>query len=317
MFGLKTAGRFAFSVILFTLILYVLDANSVVETMARANIVHLVIAVGCVLCAQCIAAIRLNRLLVLQQITISLWKVFSIGLAAIFYGLVIPGGTVAAFLVRYAHLTRNARGEDVAAALIVDRVAATVFLLIIGGLAFASEMAGMLGVSLLVVGLLSMAGIVFIGRQSFSGLVDTLNAFASQDESSSRLYRIVIRVSRALLSYSTISRNQVLMLFLTSVLSHLFGCLAYFTIAIGIGLDFSFQTSCWVRSGMILSTMVPVTVAGLGLREITAVGLLVPLGIAEVQAVGYSLFIFLVTPVIVGLIGGIAELFGTILTSRQ
>jgi uncharacterized membrane protein YbhN (UPF0104 family) len=54
--------------------------------------------------------------------------------------------------------------------------------------------------------------------------------------------------------------------------------------------------------------MIPISVAGLGLREAAAIGLLVPLGVGEAQAVGFSLLIFLVSPLIVGLIGGSGEL---------
>ena len=60
---------------------------------------------------------------------------------------------------------------------------------------------------------------------------------------------------------------------------------------------------------MILSTMIPVSVAGLGLREVAAIALLLPLGTGEAQAVGFSILIFLVTPFTVGLIGGAAELY--------
>ena len=73
-------------------------------------------------------------------------------------------------------------------------------------------------------------------------------------------------------------------------------------------------TICWIRTGMILSTMIPLSVAGLGLREITAVGLMVPLGFAQAQAVGYAILIFLVRPVMIGIIGGVGEFFGA--TSR-
>ena len=60
---------------------------------------------------------------------------------------------------------------------------------------------------------------------------------------------------------------------------------------------------------MILFTMIPVSVAGLGLREVAANVLLVPLGAGEAQAAGFSILVFLVTPVILGLIGGAAELY--------
>jgi ethanolamine utilization microcompartment shell protein EutS len=56
-------------------------------------------------------------------------------------------------------------------------------------------------------------------------------------------------------------------------------------------------------------------VAGLGLREIAAIGLLVPLGFGEAQAIGFSILISLATSVIIGLIGGFSELLR--LTGRR
>ena len=96
--------------------------------------------------------------------------------------------------------------------------------------------------------------------------------------------------------------------------AHLSGCLVFFMIAKSMGLHISFVSACWIRSGIILFTMIPLSVAGLGLREVAAVALLVPLGIAEAQAVGFAILVFLVTPVIVGLIGGAAEWYRIVRT---
>ncbi len=303
----KTAARYVFSVSVFTLILYLFDANDVLAIMAGADVASIVIAVGFALGAQFFSAIRLKLLLVLQDITLSLRKVFFVGLSAIFYGLVIPGGAVAAFAVRFVQLSRDARVEPVAAALVVDRIIATVFLVVIGTMAIALDQAEPLWAGVIVAGTIFGAGIFAFGRRSSMWVIDRLNNVAS-NESSSRLHRFGVRISRAFLNYSTAGGGEVLIILATSLLAHLCGCLAYYAIATGMGLDISFLSICWIRSGMILSTMIPVSVAGLGLREIAALALLVPLGFDEAQAVGFSILIFLATPVIIGLIGGFGEL---------
>ena len=88
----KTATRYIFSVSVFTLILYLFGTKDVLATIAGADVASVVIAVGFALGDQLFSAIRLKQLLVMRDITLSLRKMFFIGLSAIFYGLVIPGG---------------------------------------------------------------------------------------------------------------------------------------------------------------------------------------------------------------------------------
>ncbi len=309
--AVKTAARYVFSVSVITLILYQFDANDVLATIAGADVASFVIAVGFALSAQFFSATRLKQLLVLQNIMLSLRKVFFVGLSAIFYGLVIPGGTVAAFAVRFVQLSRDVRVESVAAALVVDRVIATVFLIVIGTMAIALDQREPLWAGVIVAGTIFAAGIFAFGRKSSMWVIDRLDNVVS-NESSSRMHRFGVRIGRAFLNYSIAGGGEILIVLATSLLAHLCGCLAYYAIATGVGLDISFLSICWIRSGMILSTMIPVSVAGLGLREIAAIGLLVPLGFGEAQAVGFAILIFLATPVIIGLIGGFGELLRAI-----
>ena len=299
---MKKAARYVFAISVLALILYLIDANDVLATVATADFASVVTAVGFVLVAQFFAAIRLKQLLAMQNIILALRRVFLVGLAAIFYGLVVPGGTVAAFAVRFIQLSRDVRVESVTAALVVDRIIATVFLILIGTMAIALDRAEPLWVGVIVAGIIFGAGIFTYGRRSSMWVIDRLNNVAS-NESSNRLQKFGVRISGAFLKYSTAGGSEVLIVLATSLLGHLCGCLAYYAIATGMGLDISFLTICWIRSGMILSTMIPISVAGLGLREIAALALLVPLGFDEAQAVGFSILIFLATPVIVGLIG--------------
>ena len=305
--AVKTAARCVFSVSVFTLIVYLFDANDVLIAIAGADVASVVVAVGFALGAQFFSARRLEQLLVLQDITLSLRKVFFVGLSAIFYGLVVPGGTVAAFAVRFVQLSRDARVESVAAALIFDRVIATVFLIVIGTMAVALDQAEPLWAGVIVAGTILGAGIFAFGRRSSMWVINRLDNVVS-NELFSRMHRFGVRISRAFLNYSTADGGEILIVLATSLLAHLCGCLTYYAIATGMGLDISFLSICWIRSGMILSTMIPISVAGLGLREIAAIGLLVPLGFGEAQAVGFSILIFLATAVIVGLIGGFGEL---------
>jgi uncharacterized protein (TIRG00374 family) len=305
--SVKSTARYVFSVSILAIILYLFDANDVLTTMVSADFGSVLIAVGLALSSQVFSAIRLNRLALLQDISLSFGRVFLIGLSAVFYGLVVPGGAVAAFAARFVQLSENARVESVAASLVVDRVIATVFLIAVGTIAIAFDKAEPLWAVVIAAGTVFSAGIFVFGRRLFLRLIDRLDNASSRD-SPSRLRGFSERIIGAFLKYSTAGSGQILIVLAASLLAHLCGCLSYFTIAKSLGLNITFLSICWIRSGMILSTMIPVSVAGLGLREVAAIGLLVPLGVGEAQAVGFSILIFLVTPVIVGLIGGSGEL---------
>lgn len=311
MAALKTAARYLFSLSVFALILFLFDANDVLATIKSADATSISIALGFALFAQFFSAIRLWQLLAIQNIMLTLSKVFLIGLSTVFYGLVIPGGSVAAFAVRFVQLSRNARIEFVAAALFVDRFIATMFLIVIGAVAFAANFASPIWFGIIIIGIILGIGVLAFGHRSFERVILWLENFANS-ESLRRLHRFGKRISEALLNYMSTSNHQVLIVITVSLVAHLFGCLAYYVIAIGVGLDLPFLSICWIRSVLILSTMIPVSVGGLGVREITAVSLLVPLGFDEALSVGFSILIFISTSVLLGLIGGLIELRGTV-----
>jgi len=309
MSAVKTAARGVFSVAVFALILYLVDAHDVIDAMKEANAASAVTAVAFALGAQVFSAIRLRQLLVMQEIALSVQKVLSIGLTASFYGLLMPGGTLAANAARFVQLCRDARVETIAAALVVDRAVATVFLCVIGALAIAFDKAEPAWVGVIVAGMLCAMGIFLIGRRSLVWLAARLDALANA-EWPGRFRRFGVRLGRALSIYTSTSGGEIRIVLATSLLAHLSGCFAYYAIALGLGFDISFLTICWIRSGVILATLVPVSLAGIGTREIATIALLVPLGFAEVQAVGFSIMIFLSTSVVIGLIGGFVELVG-------
>jgi uncharacterized protein (TIRG00374 family) len=304
----KTTARYAFSLFVLGVIFYLFDANDVLAGIVKADVGNVMTAVCFALSSQVISAIRLNRLLLLQDISLPLGRLVLIGLSAVFYGLVVPGGTLATFAVRFTQLAQDAKVESVAAALIADRFIATAFLIVIGAVAIAFDQADMLWAGVIVAGIIFSGGVLVFGRRFVLRFIDVLDS-ASIHGPSNRLHGVSRKIRAVLLKYSAARSAPMVVVLVASLLAHLSGCMMYFTIATGMGLGISFFSICWIRSGMILSTMIPMSVGGLGLREVAAIGLFVPLGLGETKAVGFSMLVFLVTPLIVGLIGGSGELF--------
>ena len=102
-------------------------------------------------------------------------------------------------------------------------------------------------------------------------------------------------------------RDVVAGVLLLSVLTHGLGIAAYALVASALDLDLALATVAWTRSAAVLIAIVPISVAGLGVREGVLVVLLAPYGIAAADALTYSLLAFGTTILAVGLLGGVLE----------
>jgi uncharacterized membrane protein YbhN (UPF0104 family) len=96
-------------------------------------------------------------------------------------------------------------------------------------------------------------------------------------------------------------------MFLLSCLIHIFGIISYYLICVALGLNLSFVSIGWIRSAVILATMIPVSISGIGLREGAMVLLLSIYNIQADDALAFSFIIFSVTVLGIGIIGGIFE----------
>ncbi|GAB4196011.1 MAG: lysylphosphatidylglycerol synthase transmembrane domain-containing protein [Phycisphaeraceae bacterium] len=248
---------------------------------------------------------RLRRICDAHGLGWSTLGVLQINLATRFYGF-LPGGNVTGFLIRFYKLTGNRkRYADVAVALFYDRVAATVTLCGVGALFWLLEWPGdswqalvaiLAAMAVMIFGLLVLFArrpgpIVGLARRCASRLVGVrLNTV-----------RQAVRASRAL------PRTRVVWVYTVSVVAHLIGVAGWYLIAQSMDIDVTFGTVGWVRSAMILATMIPVSAFGLGLREGAAMLLLSGYGISNEQSVAFSLLVFTVFFLAVGLVGGLTE----------
>lgn len=92
-----------------------------------------------------------------------------------------------------------------------------------------------------------------------------------------------------------------------SIAAHLIGTLAYWLIAKSLDMPLSLVTIGWVRAGMMLATLLPVTISGIGVREVASLVLLSQFGIEADISVTFSLLVFFTMVVGIGLLGGLIE----------
>jgi hypothetical protein len=242
-----------------------------------------------------------------QGVPMGTFEALEINLATLFYGLVLPGGNLTGIAVRFYRLSRA--GGRYAAGLLAmacDRVAATAAISVVGLACWAVDPREKptSGLVVLMIGAAIVAATIapFAAARQLRRVAGMLQA-----TSLAWLYAGLRRVGRAFDAIARLPGRTIALILVLSCLAQVPGIAAFAILADALGLSLSFITLGWIRSVVLIVTALPISVAGLGVREGVLLLLLRPYGVADHDALAYSLLVFAVTIVAPGLVGGILE----------
>jgi glycosyltransferase 2 family protein len=258
----------------------------------------------CALLGQLVIAQRLRRLVEALGMRHSTLSLLQINLATMFYGLILPAGNVTGIIARFYRLSREEQNyAGVAVALAFERVVTTLTLCLVGVLFWLIDWPSPWPALALM--LAALAALLLLHATLFSTGVPPLAWLRGQ------LNRLwpgrLASLREALRQARGLPRDTVAGVFALSLLTHALGVAAFGLVAAALSLDLSIATIAWTRSAAVLVAILPISVAGLGVREGAMVVLLAPHGIAGADALTYSLLAFAATVLAVGLLGGLLE----------
>jgi glycosyltransferase 2 family protein len=300
---LTALGRCAVALAIFAYLFHHISLASVLDAASLAGPGALLGAFLSALLAQVVIADRLRRLVQALGMRLSTCALLQINLATVFYGLILPAGNVTGIIARFYRMSRREPNYAlIAVALVFERLVATLTLCLVG-IAFWlvdwptdwPALVLMLGA---VAALLVLHAALFTPAQLLPRLRARLGSWWPDRLTS---LREALRQSRNL------SWDIVAKVFALGILTHLLGVVAYGLVASALSLDLSLATIAWTRSAAVLVAILPISIAGLGVREGAMVVLLAPFGIAAADALTYSLLAFATTVLAVGLLGGLLE----------
>jgi uncharacterized membrane protein YbhN (UPF0104 family) len=281
-----------------------IPAAEVARTLADAAPGWVGLAVLAALGSQLLIAERLRRLVQGLGSSASTLGLFQINLAAVFYGLLLPAGNVTGVLARFYQIARRDRAyAATAVALAIERLVATITLCVVGVLFWLLERPthGWPALALMLAALGPLLGLQFLLLSDLRG-AGRLSARLAR-----RWPNRLASVRQALSRSRRLPRPLLVQVFLLGIVVHLVGILAFALVAAALQLSLPLPTIGWTRSAAILITVLPLSVAGLGLREGAFVLLLAPYGVSAADALSYSLLAFAATVLAIGLLGGVLE----------
>lgn len=307
--ALRVAGKLlplVFSTSVLAYLFHKVPLFQVLDAMAVARPVPLTAALLIVLCSQLTVAVRLKCLADANGLGLSTFELLQINLATIFYSLFLPAGNFTGIAIRFYKMSKPQKGySGTVVSLFFDRMAATISLCVVGIVFWL--MALPTGAWAILV-LMFTALFTLLAVQAMLFMDLQLPIPADLRRRLSRWFpKARETIHQAMRQASVLSWQTLAHVFALSMLVQLLGIVAYSLLAQSLGLDISFVTIGWVRSAVRLVAMLPVSIAGLGVRDGTFLVLLALYGIAAADALAFSLLVFAATILAVAVLGGLLE----------
>ena len=241
----------------------------------------------------------------------SIYAIFRIQLIATFYSLVLPGDLLAGGVSWYK-LSRPDRKYIEAGALLIFFRLVQISCLVFIGLVVAlwDQQIGAPEFRALII--FGLSGIVIMWILYFSNRVTGIFDFIANKVKGNASFLTSVfdnfeSLLNTILKFRALGIKRLLSVFGVSLTAQLLGLVYFFSIAKAVDIQLPFFVIGWISTFVTIVQMIPISIAGLGIREASYAVLLSEYGISPEQAISYSITIFAVF-IIVGLVGGLFEL---------
>lgn len=275
------------------------DFGAFIQEVRKINISVFVLALATMTLAWLGVTWRWQEILKIFGIKSGISRLFMYNIVSLFYGTVLPAGKLGGDVIKAYQVARDHGGDGTlkyraSLTVFIDRAFGLLSLVLLAGLYFIvghpainftgrPTLVGFIAVSVAVLGLLFV----------FTGIFDWLWKLISN---------FVLEALRALRGNK---RHLWRVLFLSIILSFL-SALPVYIISRGLSAPIDYLTLVFFYAVAIVLTIVPITVAGIGLREGGLVYLLVQAGLTSETALAVSI-LNLATMIILAIGGGLLE----------
>ncbi len=243
-----------------------------------------------------------------QGMSLSARQIFEISCATEFYGLLLPGALLGGAIRWYKLARRDRKPAEVLMVIVFGRILDTIILALLG-LGFLvidarmAEHGGDVALLLFVVFIvvILLYALVFARRVSDVFLRLAPMRFVP------KAIRIRLKeVHGAARRFENLSKARLASFLLLNLTRHALGILSVFSLAVALHMPITLVNVGSIRSVMLIVTMLPITISGLGVREASLIFLSDYYGALAADAVAWS-FLILCGTLLVAAIGGVIE----------
>ncbi|MBI2425250.1 MAG: flippase-like domain-containing protein [Candidatus Hydrogenedentes bacterium] len=279
------------------------DLPKVLETLRSTSIPLLLLAFANHLAGRFLMAYQTRLGLQVYGVNYSTWSMFKINLQTMFYGAFLPGD-FSGFAVKWYLISRiDGRRPEILATMVYIRLVYLIVVLVSGLAALVVhwpfESLGLLYSGLAVLSLMLFATFA-IHLQFLQSHLDRFAEYVTSWAPLRRLRSPFHRLHEAINAFSRMGWRDIVAMWGTCILVKLSITFSFWLLAKATGIPVSFVTLLWIQSAVEVIQFLPISISGLGVREISVIYMLGSLGVAESTALGFSLLILVLR---IGMIG--------------
>lgn len=285
---LKYIARGVISVVLLAAVLMHVDLAAFKDVFVEVHFSWVWVIVLSLALDRVIAARKLQLVLALQKVVISVWRLVQIMLVGMFWGFFVPSSVGIDLMIGYQLYREVPKGADIASAIIVDRMMGMLTLMLLG----------IAGVLLLAdqtlpfhkIGLILMAITVAMIAVMYAFLHERSAQWLERrfGDSGRRIVDGLLKIYRILRGFSRY-RGTLGLSFGLSLVLQVVRVLEVYSLARFLGVDVPFLFLFVVIAIATALVIVPVSIGGLGLREGTYASLFAMEGYPAAEGLAVSI----------------------------
>ena len=301
------ASQIAVSLGLLTYLVRTVPMRDVLASLLSARPAWLVVSFALVGATNLLAALQMRSILAAQGMSFSVRQVAGINLITDFYGLFLPS-YLAGGVIRWHHFSKpeGKRAQALAAMIFsreVELVTTLGYGLVFYYLANSSVSAASV-IATLVVALTAAVLIVLlsVGSTPHAILRSALTRLPIPRHLSVR----ILKVSTCLVEFGRHHRGHHLWFLALCIVRNALGVASFICFAHALLIPAAAIDLGWIRAALDLLLILPISIAGLGVRDVSLVAMLNHFGVAPTAALAFS-FVLLARTLFVALLGGLVE----------
>ena len=305
----------------FVALLLIIDFRELLDTLLSIDVWLFLAGFLLIIPVELLNTYQQYSLMRLQGIRIDYFSLIKINLSIKFYLLFLPGAFVGSGMRWYRVSQPEGKRAETLAAIAFNRVF-EIFLIVIFGISFylvsgdqdnENLLPGLLvlatGISLLWLILTRLSRVMYtwIKKATAGRTLSSLAGF---------FYHSVVKLLEAAGNYQDIAFGRLFLLISLGLIRLLIGLLSFYLIALSVEIHIPFADMGWIRSVMMITLILPLSIAGgLGIREASLIVLLSTFGVPAESSLAFSILIYL-RQVILGIVGGAVEGGSTLFAKR-
>jgi uncharacterized protein (TIRG00374 family) len=301
--------QLAMSIGLLTYLVTTIPMREVYAALLSARLIWLLGGFALVAATNTLAALQMRSILAAQGMRFSVRQIASVNLVANFYGLFLPS-YLAGGVIRWHHFSRpeGKRAQALAAMIFsreVELVTTVGFGLVFYYLANVSVSAR----SELLVLVLALTVSVLMVLISVSAIPHAaVRSALTRLRLPHHLLRHLQTVSTCMVDFGRHGRRHYLWFQVLCIVRNALGVVSFICFARALGIEVPAMDLAWIRAVLDLVLILPISVAGVGVRDTSLVTLLGHLGVPSAAALAFS-FLLLARTLFVAALGGLVEGF--------